>query len=207
MREAGILLTVFLGVALMFGTGHSSGNLRAENEEEKKISVPVSFISIRAEIIDYDEDEEDRDRIEYHGDFDDELKKSLAALNKTYGYNSYRIVNSALLTVTNRDYSEYRLVIDSNYYAKSMVKKITAWKDHEEKEHKEILISGLIIKRVKKKDEEGKEKTNDMRVASYEFGREFGEYCILVFGKEFFREKKEEDKKSTDLILAISPQK
>jgi len=206
MREAGKLLTVFLGVALMFVTGHNSGNLRAENEEKKKIAVPVSFKSIRAEIIDYDDDEEDRDRIEYHGDFDDELKKSLAALNKTYGYNSYRIVNSALLTVTNREYSEYRIVGDNNCYAKSMVKKVTAWKDHEEKEHRKTLVSGLMIRRVKEKDEEGKEKTADKKVGEYRFERETGKYFLLVWLK-FFKEKKGDERRTADLIFAVSPQK
>ncbi|MFH1551121.1 MAG: hypothetical protein ABIH04_11250 [Planctomycetota bacterium] len=206
MREAGKLLTVFLGVALMFGTGHSSGNLRAEDEEKKKIAVPVSFKSIRAEIIVYGDDEEERDRIEYDGDFDDELKKSLAALNKTYGYNSYRIVNSALLTVTNREYSEYRIVIDNDCYAKSMVKKVTAWKDHEEKEHRKILMSGLMIRRVKEKDEEGKEKTVDKKVGEYRFERETGRYFLLVWLK-FFKEKQGDEFKTADLIFAVSPQK
>ena len=206
MRETVKLLAVFLGVALMFGTGYSSGNLRAENEEEEKISVPVSFISIRAEIIVYDDDEEDKDRIEYHGDFDDELKKSLAALNKTYGYNSYRIVSSALLTVTNKEYSEYRLVSDNNCYAKSMVEKVTAWKDHEEKEHRKTLISGLMIRRVKEKDEEGKEKTADKKVGEYHFERETGKYFLLVWLK-FFKEKKEDELITADLIFAVSPQK
>lgn len=206
MCEAVKLLAVFMGVALMFGTGYGSGNLRAENEEEEKISVPVSFISIRAEIIEYDDDEEDKDKIVYLGKFDDELKKSLAALNKTYGYNSYRIVSTALLTVTNKEYSEYRLVSDNNCYAKSMVKKVTAWKDHEEKEHRKTLVSGLMIRRVKEKDEEGKEKTVDKKVGEYCFERETGKYFLLVWLK-FFKEKKEDETITADLIFAVSPQK
>jgi len=206
MHKAGKLPAVLLGVALMFGTGYNSDNLRAESEEEGKISVPISFISIRAEIIEYDDDEEDKDKIEYLGNFDNELKKSLAALNKTYGYNSYRIVSSALLTVTNKEYSEYRLVSDSNCYAKSMVGKVTVWKDHEEKEHRKTLMAGLMIRRVKEKDEEGKEKTVDKKVGEYRFERETGKYFLLVWLK-FFKEKKGDELVTADLIFAVSPQR
>ncbi len=192
MRKAGILLTTFLSAALIFGMGYSSDNLYAENEEEKKITVPVFFKSIRAEIKDYGDDEEDRDRIEYHGDFDRELKRNLEELSKKNGYNYFEIVNSATLAVTSRAYKEYRLVSDSNYYVRNIIKSVKAWKDHEKKEHKFVLMRSLIISRIKKKDEEGKEKVVEKKVGDYRFERETGRYFLLVWLK-FFKKKEGEE--------------
>ena len=208
MRKIRIILLLILCAGLPAAAGFNTAAVRAEKEEEK-ISVLVSLISIEARIVDFgneEDEEEDRDRVEFFGDFDEGLKKELIKLHKKMGYNSYRILKNALHTVTNREYTEYLIVNGLNYYVKNRIRGIKTWTDHEKKKHTVVTINGLMVKRTKVVDDEGREKTVDKKITSFKFSRELKDYFLLILEK--FLKTKEGDKEvSTDLILVVSPVK
>ncbi len=216
MRIARTAITVIFCALLLPAAGLNRTDLRASEEEpqKKKITADVLFMSIEAGIKDYG-DEKENGKVHFESKFDDTLEKELTGLAKKKGYNYFRTVNDGSLTVSNKGYSEYRLVSardypDMKFFVKTILDRITVWKDHKKREHKYVKMSGLIVKRVKVKvkDDGGeeKEKTVDKRISDFNFERETGAYFTLIWRK-FFKRKVEDKTVTSDLILVISPQK